>query len=306
MIFEIRSNLLSRSAQPQRNRRVRDPLRRSKNVRRHFPVIHRKPFPSAAPPTHHFIRNQKHPMRVANLPQSRHVFLRRHQHAIRPNHRLHNHRRHVALVRDHVLHIFRASNPTSRISVPDRAFVAIHLRRKNHSAHFPARLHRPTPRITGSRDRSRRRPVIRPIPRNNLRLARKHPRNLESRLVSLGTGCSEKIFGQSLRQNFRKQLRQFCPHFRSITRSDKRQLLRLLLNRLNHGPILMPQIHAHQLRRKIQILLPANISEVATLRIHHLQRRPSLLPPPSPISKLRSKFLHLRRRQFPDRWHSHR
>jgi hypothetical protein len=65
--------------------------------------------------------------------------------------------------------------------------------------------------------------------------------------------------------------------------SDVGQFARLLGNGLNHPRILMAEIDAHQLRRKIQIALACGVHEVAAFGIDDMQRLPGLLDAPGAV-----------------------
>src|SRR5947208_3123463 len=84
--------------------------------------------------------------------------------------------------------------------------------------------------------------------------------------------------------SLRKQkFAQFGANLCSPPGSDISQLLSLVLYGSHDGSILMTQHDAHQLSRKIKILFPIRVDEIAVLGVNHVQRRPTFLPPPCPV-----------------------
>ena len=141
-------------------------------------------------------------MPVADFANARKVFWRRNEDAVGADDRLENNGRDIALVADHVLNVVGARDVTARIRVLDRAIETVRLRSKHKAQALAARLHGPTARIASRRDGSVRGPVIGAVARDDLGLARVHARNLEGRLIGLGSAGREEEFIEALGQHF--------------------------------------------------------------------------------------------------------
>jgi hypothetical protein len=143
--------------------------------------------------------------------------------------------------------------------------------------------------------------VIRPVPRDDLRLSGEHSRNFERRFVGLGSRSREEKLRQPLRQHLSQQLAQLRARRGSVRRPRVGQLLRLLRDGGNHRGIFVPQVHAHQLRREIQIALSIAVGEPAALGIGHVHGVPALLESPRPVVQLFGEFDDLLRGQLAGR-----
>ena len=112
------------------------------------------------------------------------------------------------------------------------------------------------------------------------------PRNLERSFVSFRTRSGEKEFVQAARQNFHQPPAQLRANGSRPGRTDISQITRLILNRLDHRLVFMPQRHAHQLRGKIEILLSIHVRHLLAAFI------PFTKPPTPHIRRLqRHAFL---------------
>src|ERR1700753_3217724 len=104
-----------------------------------------------------------------------------------------------------MLKIIGASDSTIRVGMFDRTFVTVNLRSKKNTLPFAARLHRPSSWISGSSNRAGSRTMIGTVARNDLRLSRIHPCDLERSLVRLCARCGEEkfteTFGKYLQEN---------------------------------------------------------------------------------------------------------
>ena len=137
--------------------------------------------------------------------------------------------------------------------------------------------------VAGGGNRSRRVAVIGPVPRNDLVLSCDHAGDLERRLVGLRAAGREEEFFQPLRKDIEEFRTEPGARRRRIAGRDIGQFPRLLGDRLDHPRVLMAQVYAHQLRRKIEIAPARAVGEPAAFRVHDVQRFPRVLESPRAV-----------------------
>ena len=132
---------------------------------------------------------------------------------------------------------------------------------------------RPSPRIAGERHRSRRRAVVRAVPRHDLVASRDQPGDLDGVLVRLG--AAERVEG--LLDVARQELGHLLAEQGSLLvrheRRDVGQAFGLPVHRVGHAAVAVPDVHAHQLAVEVDVALPVHAPEVDALRPLDRDRR---------------------------------
>ena len=89
-------------------------------------------------------------------------------------------------------------------------------------------------------------------------------------------------------QNFEQKLRQFGACGRGVTGQSVREVLRLFRDGVDDGLVLVPEVHAHELRGEVEIALAVGVDEVAAFGVDDVQWVPALLKAPGAVVGLAS------------------
>jgi hypothetical protein len=125
--------------------------------------------------------------------------------------------------------------------------------------------------------------VIGTIARDDLRLAGVHARDLEGGLVGIGSRGGEEELGQSFGKDLEKKLAQLGAGRRRVERRSVGQRLRLPLDGLDDGLVVVAQVGTHQLRRKVEVTLAVAVGEVAAVSGDEVIGVPELLFAPGSV-----------------------
>ncbi len=124
-------------------------------------------------------------------------------------------------------------------------------------------------------------------------LASHHSCNLEGGFIRLSAGGGEEELLEAFRQDFDQERAQRRPDICRVPGTYVGKLPSLLLDCCDDGLILVTERYTHQLCGEIQILLAVGICEVASLGIDDMERFPSLLKAPGPVSEFCGDFYYL-------------
>jgi hypothetical protein len=224
-------------------------------------VVHREPLARAPEARHHLVGDQQDAVPLAQLADALQVPRRRDEHAVRPGHRLEDERgdRGRTLELDRLLE--GRQRAVGVVLGLERSVVRI---QDVHDA-AEAGLVRPPARVTGERDRSRRRAVVRAVAREDLVAAGRRPRELDRVLVRLGAAEREEHLVHVAGQQLGELAAEPGPGLAGHERADVRKLLGLPRDRPDDAPVRMPDIDAHQLGVEVEEPLALGRPEVDAL-----------------------------------------
>ncbi len=243
-----------------------DPLRDGDDVRDDVPVLAGEPAAGAAEARHHLVEDEQDPVAVAHVADRLEVAVRGRNDAVRPRHRLHEHRGDGLrpLVLEDLLEVRRARADGTGVRMPRGAAIGVRVEHADDARH-PG-LVRPPARIAGERDPAERGAVVRPIARDDLVPPGVHAGELDRVLVGLGAGVREErhreVAGRDLGQQPPEPRAGLVRH----RRPDRAELVGLLLDRGDDLRMLVPDVDVDELGREVEVALAIVVPEVAPLR----------------------------------------
>ena len=149
-----------------------------------------------------------------------------------------------------------------------------------HDAADPG-LVRPPAGIAGELHRSRGRPVVAAVAREDLLAAGHELGDLHRVLVRLGAAEREEHLVHVARHEARELLPQDRAALERHERRDVGQLRGLLRDRVGHAPVAVTDVHAHQLGVEVEVALAVGVPEVDALGALDRDRRRDRLQPAS-------------------------
>ena len=273
-----------------------DPLGQRHDVGHDVPVLAAEP-PSGAPePGHHLVEDEQDAVPVADLTDGGEVARRRDEHAVGAGHRLQDHRGDGLgpLVLQDLLEVRAAGGDAAGVGVAGGGVervcavpvvqvtrgAAVRIRVEH--AHDPGHggLRRPAPRVAGEGRGACRRPVVAPVPGDDL-LAPGHPaRQLHGVLVGVGAARGEQRQGEVARRHLGEQPGELGPRLAGERRRQAAQRARLAPHRLDQARMLVPEVEVDDLGGEVEVPATAVVPEPASLAAGHAQRVQAALRAP--------------------------
>ena len=167
------------------------------------------------------------------------------------------------LVLEDLLEVRRAGADRARIRMPCGAAVRVRVEDPHDTGH-PG-LGVPAPRISGRRDRTSRRAVVRAVPRHDLRPPRVPACELDRVLVRLGAAVREERHREIAGRDLGQEPRQLGALLVRHHRPDRAEPVRLLLDRRDHLRMLVPDRDVDELRREVEVAVAVEVPEVPPL-----------------------------------------
>ncbi len=204
-------------------------------------------------------------MPVADLADRLQIAVGRDDHPVRAGDRLEDHGSDGvrALVLEDLLEVRAAGADRARIGMAGRAAIGVRVEHPHDAGQ--ARLRRPAARIAGQRDRAARRAVVAAIARDDLVAAGVPAGELDRVLVRLGAAVREERHREVARRHLGQQLAEARARLRRHRRPDRRELVGLVLDRLDDLRVRVADRDVHELRGEVEVAVPVVVPEVAAL-----------------------------------------
>ena len=177
-----------------------------------------------------------------------------------------------------LLEMGRACAHGARVGMPRGTAVRVGVEHANDSGH--GGLGRPATRVAAERDRSGGRAVVRAVARDHLVAPRVPTREPDRVLVRLRAAVREERHRQVAGRDLGEQARELGALVVRHRRPDRRQLVRLLLDRGDDLRVLVPDRDVDELRGEVEVAVPFVVPEPAALGAGDRQRADLVLHRP--------------------------
>ncbi len=147
---------------------------------------------------------------------------------------------------------------------PGRAAVGVRVEHPHDAGQ--SRLGGPAARVAGERDSAGGRTVVAAVARDDLVAARVPAGELDRVLVRLGAAVREERHAEVARRHFRQELPEAGARLGRHRRPDRRELLRLVLDRLDDLRVRVADRDVDELRGEVEVRLAVVVVEVAPFR----------------------------------------